>query len=340
MTWKIAILGLLLASSLAGCGRHTPSNPGKPSDVTATAYRIFVEPSGSETVDALVRQLVSNRPAPYPSGTPDTPGAVQFGKYLTPEVQTALKKLKSMGPAIFPALVKHIWDDRYSYSDTVAAWGNYTVGDAVVEVLCDGHYMHSGYKWRESPSGGAGYLSFKGYLQERGYDAWTEWAKTKTRLEIQMDFIDWCIDQENARGYTDENQRRRILKNYEQARQGLLSEYSEPGAANESSFSKRCGITIHSRASASTADYRSGAWLVQIPPLFANKPRHRMSGNHTNLKFGHRSMSLVGAVLLGCCERCPLRHSKSWIYAGSFRYSSGAGWRFPGSSLSLAAGTH
>ena len=234
MTCQNAIFALVLTSLLAGCDKQTPSNLGKQSDVPATRYQVFVESSGSETVDALVRQLVSNRPAPYPSGTPDTPGAVQFGKYMTPEVQTAMKKLKSMGPVIFPALAKHVWDDRYSYSDIVAAWGNYTVGDAVVEVLCDGHYMHSGYKWRESPSGGAGCLSFKSYLQARGYDAWSEWAKTKTRLEIQMDFIDWCIGQENARGYTDENQRRRILNTYERARQGLRSEYSEPhGAANE-----------------------------------------------------------------------------------------------------------
>ena len=36
-----------------------------------------------------------------------------------------------MGPAVFPALVKHLGDDRYSYSGAVAAWLNFTIEDAV-----------------------------------------------------------------------------------------------------------------------------------------------------------------------------------------------------------------
>src|SRR5205814_1782038 len=71
MTCQNAVFAVVLTSSLAGCDKQTPSNPGKQSDAPATRYQIFVESSGSETVDALVRQLVSNRPAPYPSGTPD-----------------------------------------------------------------------------------------------------------------------------------------------------------------------------------------------------------------------------------------------------------------------------
>ena len=140
-----------------------------------------------------------------------------------------------MGPAVFPALAKHLRDDRYSYSGVVAAWVNYTVGDAVVEVLSDGHYMHSGYKWRDTPSGGAGYLSFRDYLKARGYEVWPEWAKTRTRLAIQMDFIDWCIEQENARGYIDAAQRKVTIETYEAARQRVRTEYSKPnGEANGS----------------------------------------------------------------------------------------------------------
>ena len=113
-----------------------------------------------------------------------------------------MKNLKQLGPPAFPALVKHLGDDRYSYSDVLAAWLNHGVGDAVVEVLDDGHYMYSGYKFRETPShSGGAYLSFDGYLRARGPEAWAEWAKSKSRLEVQMDFIDWCILKENERGY-------------------------------------------------------------------------------------------------------------------------------------------
>jgi hypothetical protein len=31
-------------------------------------------------------------------------------------------------------------------------------------------------------------------------------------------------------------------------------------------------------------------------PLAANEARHRMSGNHVNLKFEHRAMPLIGAL--------------------------------------------
>ena len=133
-----------------------------------------------------------------------------------------------MGPAVFPALVKHLGDDRYSYSGVVAAWLNFTVGDAVEEVLDDGHYMHSGYKFRKTPSGsGAVYLSFNGYLKDRGAEAWADWAKSKSRLEIQMDFIDWCIVKENERGYVDEAQKKHIIQNYESAKQQVRKEYSK-----------------------------------------------------------------------------------------------------------------
>jgi hypothetical protein len=90
--------------------------------VPAAGYPVSVEPSGSENVDALVRQLVSQRPAPYRSGYSNPPDAVVFGSYITPEVEAAMKELKSLGPTVFPALTKHLRDDRYSYSGVVAAW--------------------------------------------------------------------------------------------------------------------------------------------------------------------------------------------------------------------------
>ena len=78
-------------------------------------------------------------------------------------------------------------------------------------------------------------LTFKDYLTARGAEAWAEWAKSKSRLEIQMDFIDWCIMKENERGYVDEGQKKQILEHYEAARQRVRKEYSgQDGAANGS----------------------------------------------------------------------------------------------------------
>lgn len=196
----------------------------------AADIRIKVEDSGSTQVDKLVLQLVSNRPAPYPSGYSDlTSDESVSAPYMTTQVSNAIVALKAMGPGIFPALVKHLRDDRYSFSEIFAAWDNLSVGQAVMEVLSDGHQMFSGYKSRKTPSGSAGYLSFASYVHAHEVDKWATWAKDKTRLAIQLDFIDWCVGKETERGFVDEAQRKRTIDTYEQARQKVRKQYSEPG---------------------------------------------------------------------------------------------------------------
>jgi hypothetical protein len=197
---------------------------------------LTVEDSGSKEVDKLVLQLVSTRPAPHRDGYSDTTTEEDMAvPYMTAQVSNALVRLKAMGPIIFPALVKHLRDDRYSFSDISAAWDNLTVGDAVVEVLSDGHEMFSGYKARKTRSGSGVYLSFNNYLNAQVPGKWANGAKEKTRLEIQLDFIDWCVLKENERGFVDDAQRKHILDRYAEARKEVRREYSEPGGpANRS----------------------------------------------------------------------------------------------------------
>jgi len=223
---------------LLGCNHEPDNKPDKRLfEIPKAGYPVSVEASGDDKVDAFVRQLVSKRAAPYRSGYWPPPEAVVFAdRYSTPEVEAAINSLKKMGPVVFPALVRHLGDDRYSYSFVSAAWLNERVGDAVVEVLDDGHYMYSGYKGRDTPShSGGGYLSFGDYLRACGAEAWAEWAKSKSRLEIQLDFIDWCIVQENERGYVDEAQKKQILETYEAARQRVKKEYSDKAGTTNGS---------------------------------------------------------------------------------------------------------
>jgi hypothetical protein len=132
-----------------------------------------------------------------------------------------------MGPAIAPALVKHLRDDRYSFSDISAAWNNYQVSDAIIEILCDRHLMYSGYKFRKTPSGPEPYLSFHGYLRAKGPEKWADWAKSRTQIEIQTDFIDWCVNKEEERGFIDATQKRQILDIYNRAREEVQKEYAK-----------------------------------------------------------------------------------------------------------------
>ena len=87
----IAQVGLLTA-----CRGETNAIPDNYFKIPGEGYPVSVEESGSAKVDALVRNLVSRRPAPYRSGYSDPPTAVVFAdRYSTPEVEAALKNLSS-----------------------------------------------------------------------------------------------------------------------------------------------------------------------------------------------------------------------------------------------------
>jgi uncharacterized protein YdeI (BOF family) len=189
---------------------------------------LTAEDSAAKEVDKLVLQLVSSRPAPHPNGYWGTTAAEEMAvPYMTSQVSNALVMLKALGPAIFPALVKHLRDDRYSFSDISGPWENFTVGDAVVEVLSDGDEMFSEYKARTSRW--AVYLSFKSYHSVKDPEKWAERAKSKTRLEIQLDFLDWFFFKETKkkRGFVEEAQGKDIVDRYEGAWQEVRKQYSE-----------------------------------------------------------------------------------------------------------------
>jgi hypothetical protein len=214
MQLKLLILFAIAAPFLANC-RQPASTP---------------TPNESLSVTNLIEQLASKTPPPYTNNADEIPREIEFkaySRYCTPEVETAIQKLRELGPPIYPELIKHLGDKRYSYSQIVAAWLNHGVSDALIVVLSDEHYMHSGYKWRDAPKGDGSYLSFEDYLRGREIEKWAQWASNKTKLEIQGDFIDWCVREEEKRGFTDESQRQRILKNYQNARVRVAEEYSK-----------------------------------------------------------------------------------------------------------------
>ncbi len=201
---------------------------------TLLASEVAVNKSADPEVDELVKQLVSPVPAPYPTGywgryqlmNPSNERMVVTG-YMHPEVREAQKKLRSKGTIIFPDLLEHIRDDRYCYSGVYAAWVNHSVGEAIKDLMCDGYIMHSGYKSRETPSGHMGYPWFNNYLKEKDIDKWVVWAANKSRLEIQLNFIDWCLEKEDAAGYVSDEQKNMIHARYKEAKKEMTEKYSQ-----------------------------------------------------------------------------------------------------------------
>src|ERR1043166_6056875 len=115
-------LPLCACLALAACQNITPSNE----------FRIRTR--SLRNVSELVELLVSPVPAKHPEGEFDLRGDDSIGSLLHPQVEAAYNRLVKMGTAIYPQLVKHLRDDRYSYSRVETAWNNYSIGDAMVEI--------------------------------------------------------------------------------------------------------------------------------------------------------------------------------------------------------------
>jgi len=198
-------------------------------------FPVTVADSGSKAVDELVVGLVSRRPAPWRSCSdgPDSGpglGGIISGRYATAEVESAIRKLQELGPSAFPYLLKHLDDERYSYSDQPlvsgvngGGWLNHTVGEAVYVVLTNDLSWVSGYKLRESADGKAHMpLTIEDYIKTRGgLEAWVEEVKKRSRVAVFTEFIDWCVTEEKKRGFENKEDEESVLSVYLEKRKAI-----------------------------------------------------------------------------------------------------------------------
>jgi hypothetical protein len=188
---------------------------------------IVVADSRSKVVDELVAGLVSRRPAPWRTDTevPEGWGPVLglSGRYATSEVEASIRKLQELGPSAFPHLLKHLDDDRYSYSDQPfisgirgGGWMNHTVGEAVDLVLTNELSWVGGYKIRDGADGKAHMpLTIEDYIETRGgMEAWVAAVKDRSRVAVFSEFIDWCVAEEKKRGFESKEDEDLILGRY------------------------------------------------------------------------------------------------------------------------------
>lgn len=199
--------------------------------LSADDLPIMVVESGSREVDALVAQLVSRRPHPFPPSGPITDQfrkenrmSPLLGKYITKEVAEAIVKLERLGPAASPYLLSHLGDERYSYSTTLpsmvgddfSGWIVVTVGDVAREVITGGFESCWLYKCRAGPNH-VDFPSpqFHDYLEAQGgLNQWVAANSKKSKAEVFNQFIDWSIAIEKARGFPTRDDEKQLLKRY------------------------------------------------------------------------------------------------------------------------------
>jgi len=134
--------------------------------------------------------------------------------WMDPQVANARKKLITMGTPIFPELVRHLNDQRYSYSFCYAAWVDHSVGYAVQQIMADvvgEGFSPCGYKLRENPSGWNSPPSFGEMMRETGAEKYAERAKGMTTKQAQKEYVKWYMEKEKGHGFKDKKQEQDIL---------------------------------------------------------------------------------------------------------------------------------
>jgi hypothetical protein len=205
------------------------TKPPRPihSDVAAMFQGDYLEGQNLDSlgVAELVERLVSPVGPPPPEITDYMGGTNDMKKWLRsmtalfegyehPQVRRARAKLVSRGTSVFPELIKHLEDKRYSCSSCSAAWGNSTVGDVVGEVMAEvvgGRFHPWGYKWWENAQKSNGQPSFGQMMSERGKERYAEHAKSMTRDEVEKEYVRWYMEKEKSYGFQNAQQEEDIL---------------------------------------------------------------------------------------------------------------------------------
>lgn len=168
-----------------------------------------------EDVASLVGHLVSPEPAKYADGGDPVDTIEHLNGFTHPQVERARQKLIGMGTAIYPELAKHLHDERYSRSIVSAAWVNLTVGSSVAQIMAEGiEFSGYGYKWRKNKTGSNGEPSFGVMAAEVGLEKYATYASTRTKSELQKEFVAWKLAKEREFGFVDAKQEAEITGPY------------------------------------------------------------------------------------------------------------------------------
>jgi hypothetical protein len=202
------VLAIVVITAACGCCRRGTTQPTTHSSTSHAAAPPVIQ---------LIEQLASPVPPKYATGKwSELTSEDSFNGYIHPQVEKAREQLVAMGTEIYPALVKHLDDDRYSYSGVYAAWVNHSVGQMIVDIMATGIEPHMGsYKSRQNPNGYNGPPSFEQMAKELGgFDKYASQAKGRSKVELQREYVEWHVAKERSYGFIDNEQERKVIEEY------------------------------------------------------------------------------------------------------------------------------
>lgn len=167
-------------------------------------------------VRELVEQLVSPTPPKYLDMNPGPEIPFEdLNGYMHARVAKARERLVAMGTAIYPELAKHHGDSRYSFSIVAAGWLNLSVGHMIEDIMAAGIEVSlHGYKSRANPNGSNGEPTFLEMVRAVGIERYAGHAKTRSKTQLQKEYIEWRIQKERSYGFVSPQQERDCLGPY------------------------------------------------------------------------------------------------------------------------------
>ena len=200
MSRRTLAISILIFSALqAGLFNLRAAEP-PPSDASLQA-----------TAESLIAQLKSpNKPA-----NPDQkPGLVRYpADYdfkAQKKVSEAERMLEDLGKRAFPILIEHLNDSEYSQSFDTAILSDFTVGEVCYMIIrrqiepTD----RSGYKARHGSEGNSHTMPYyfnsfckSGQTRKDQVSRWWAGHHDKTILEMQIEALEWTIQEETQIGF-------------------------------------------------------------------------------------------------------------------------------------------
>ncbi|GAA5495943.1 hypothetical protein Rhal01_02124 [Rubritalea halochordaticola] len=183
--------------------------------------------SSIKEVEAIVSALASESPEPTAE---QASSEYYLQRYSTPEVEAAMLRLNQLPPSAFPELLKHLDNQGYCYSATLPSavgreplWFHHTVSDVIHSALSNNYEFIGSYKSRQGTNGEPYLpLNFSHYVKtQAGLEQWVAKVSTLTRQQAYFPFLDWCIEQENQRGYKNPAMKAHILEHIDKLKKEL-----------------------------------------------------------------------------------------------------------------------
>jgi len=183
-------------------------------------------------IENLVLELRSQNldPAPFgwESGIP-----VNYDLEAQKRVWRAQAKIRALGIRAFPALVAHLEDKEYSYTEEYSKLVSFSAGHAcyrLIEAQVDiagAAHQFKDRKPQKTMYDGSFYYTILHNKYDGSVINWWEANKHRSLEDIQLESVEWLIGKEKELGFINPEQEQKVLEPLQVIRSGLVAKLAK-----------------------------------------------------------------------------------------------------------------